>query len=403
MEQEETNKIIKQILQRFGDQARFLDPGSNPREALPVLDAADKLVDQLSGEVRSTLNCFADMFREQALAFAEQKEGADIESIQQHFQSALDHIRRAREEYPDTAEVFESLLNQTRTNLELQIRNLESLATRPPDESPADAQARRRRLIEDAIDALPRDDPSNQFLKGLLDFNDAMGLFRESANALSWMNLEDASRHIGKASTLLHHSEETWKGDQSPYLRVMRPIGMGFRMLIDAQRTFVQTLRDAVVGDVTNRHVAALTVADDELMEGLKQIETWGPRMVEFLPQASEGFNIPELRSTVNNQRKVLHSFKSLVYQGTQAKQVLLRATPRFLAYFVISFLVVLFGSKWSAIVPALDVTVAAGISLTVSVFSAYGFDAGRQVLSNLWPGQKSKGSDTESAESRSA
>ena len=90
----------------------------------------------------------------------------------------------------------------------------------------------------------------------------------------------------------------------------------------------MHTLKDAVLGDVTNSHVSALTVADDDLRDGLKQIETWGPRVVESFPGGADSFDLSDFRTVVSSQRELLRSFRSLVQQGTQSKQVFLRATP---------------------------------------------------------------------------
>jgi hypothetical protein len=229
-----------------------------------------------------------------------------------------------------------------------------------------------------------------------LALNDAFVPFGESGRALRKMNLEDATRYIDESSRLLHRAEEAWTGELSPHLKLLQRTGAGFRLLIDAQRAYVRTLRDAVVGSVTKRHVAALTRADDELREGLKQIETWMPSVMQASPQGSDSLELSELRAAVGDQREILRSFGSLVRQGTQAKQVLLRATPMFLVYFAISFFVVLFGAKWSTLVPELDVLQAAGTALAVSAFSTYGFAAGRQILSTIWPGQASGESDAE-------
>jgi hypothetical protein len=368
------------------------------------LDAASKLADQLpDGESKNFLKSVTELYREYAIAWATQKEGASLDSVQQHLRTALERLQRVREEYPELWESAQPMLGGLQTSLEGQIRLNESILMRTPDESPDDARTRLRRIIMELIDSLPQDDPNRRLYQGVLDFSDASGPLRESGRALGRMNLEDAKRYIDEASRMLHRAEDAWKGEPSPHIQPMQRFGAGFRMLIDAQLRYMRTLRDAVVGDVTNRHVADLTVADDELIQGLKQIETWGPRMVEFLPQEGQDLDIPELRAMVSYQREILRNFRSLVRQGTQAKQVLLRATPMFLVYFAISFFVVLFGAKWSTVVPELDVTYVAGIALTVSAFSAYGFAAGRQVLSALWPSQKSGGSDTKSPKSPTA
>ncbi len=194
-----------------------------------------------------------------------------------------------------------------------------------------------------ALDVLNPDDPYRPFVQGLITFEESFDLFRESTRAMARMNLADAGRRIEEAS----QAEQTSGASQglAEAFTSFREMFDGFRQLIDAQQSYVKTLRDAVLGNVTAQHVTDLTKADDLLRTGLGRIETSAPALKRFMRGGGD-VDVSGLRESIDLQREAIRNLRQLVGEGLKPKELVTRSSPRFLIYFALTFIVVLFGSR---------------------------------------------------------
>ncbi len=386
----DAEQAINQILQRLkAAEDYLLGPDGEPADALAEIEAAGQLAEQLEEPHARYFGAVIAANRGNVLAILSQTKN-ELEAARDHLRGALDSLRAFRAEGHRLLEQEEakSSLRQLETAIRVQLSGIEDKMAARAGEDPAERRARRRGFLKNAAAALEADNPYRAFLLGLITFDEAFDLFRETTRAMSRMNLTDATRFIEQASGKAIEAEEVFRGAQGlpQALAAFQPLYGGFRQLIDAQRTYVKTLRAAVLGDVTAQQANDLTEADELLRTGLDEIETSAPMLRRFAGGAG-GFDTAGLRESIDQQRQSIRNLRQLVGEGLRPKELVTRSSPRFLIYFALTFVVVLFGARFSGLIPELggrELLSILLIALVVSATSAFGYHAGYRWLTSL-------------------
>lgn len=387
----DAEQIVNRIMQHLqAHQEYLLGPDGEPADALAEIEAAGQLAEQLEEPHARYFGAVIAANRGNVLAMMSQTKN-ELEAAREHLRGALDGLRAFRAEGHPLLEQEEvkSSLRQLETGIRVQLSSVEDKMADRAGEDPADRRARRRGFLKAAVAALEPDNPYRAFLLGLVSFDEAFDLFRETTRAMARMNLTDATRFIEQASRQAVEAEAVFRGAQGlpQALTAFQPMYGGFRQLIDAQRTYVKTLRDSVLGDVTAQHASDLTEADELLRTGLDKIETSAPALRRFAGGAGGGFDTAGLRESIDQQRETIRNLRHLVGEGLKPKELVTRSSPRFLIYFGLTFVIVLFGARFSGLIPELggrELLSILLIALVVSATSAFGYHAGYRWLTSL-------------------
>lgn len=382
----DTAQIVTQITQHLQAYQEYM---LEPARALAEVDAASKLAVKLEGTQGRYLRTLIGASRGNVLANMAHTEG-ELEAARDQLRGALDDLRALRaEDHPKLKdENVVSSLRQTEGGIRLNLSMIEDKMAVQAGESPEAARIRRRGFLKTALSAVDADNPYHALLTGLITFDEAFGLFRETARAMSRMNLSDATRFIEQASRQAVEAEAEFRKakDLPQVFAAFEPMFGGFRQLIDAQRSYVKTLRDAVLGDVTAQHANDLTEADELLRTGIDKIEAAAPTFRTF-PGSAGGIDTAGMRDSIEQQRETIRNLRHLVAEGLKPKELVTRSSPRFLVYFAVTFVIVLFGSRFSGLIPELggrELLSILLIALVVSATSAFGYHAGYRWLTSL-------------------
>ncbi len=111
------------------------------------------------------------------------------------------------------------------------------------------------------------------------------------------------------------------------------------------------------------------------------------PELRKFAGGAGGGFDTAGLRESIDQPRETIRTLRHLVAEGLKPKELVTRSSPRFLVYFALTFVIVLFGSRFSGLIPELggrELLSILLIALVVSATSAFGYHAGYRWLTSL-------------------
>lgn len=386
---DEIEQLLDQILEILGSQGG-IGEGGKPEDALKELSKAKKLAQRLPKPASDFFGGIIEANRLNVSGLALRKD-KNIDEALNHFNQALGHTQKVKEEYPDWAKKFEEPLRKQEFGIKLQINTIEVDKAHRNGADPKEVKAMRRRSIDKVIKFMSDDDPNRPFFVAILMLDDASDKFRESGTELGKMNLEYAVKYIEEAKLLAQNAQEAIR--DADYASTMVPrecfVGLfrGFEELLGAQAAFVRALRDAVIGEVTEGHVAELDSAYDRLREGLRSIEQAVTVNREQFGDIASGFDLDSLGQSIKSQQEVIRNLRQLIKTGLRPRELALRSSPRFFIYFILTFIVVLVGSRWSGLVTEIgggDITAILGIALVVSATASFGYRAGLNFASGI-------------------
>lgn len=378
-------EIAEQISQHLDAAAKCLFGAvGGPPEALEHALAAQALAKNLSGTTGDQLSKLTDAYQHFVLGFTSLAKKEDLGKALEHFLEAKKLARSLKELYPadtNTQGLLQFELGVEQKILEVKIASAQGAELEQ-------LTAKRDEIMKNMVASLAPDDPSRHFFAGLTSYMQALQSFEQSSTALVKLNLEDASQYIEEANALMKTAQESFgKFETAPFaLQNVANMVRGFGKVLAAQEAYVRTLYDAVVGEVREHHLASLKAADKQLLEGHELIEKSAPVMMGQIGALFE-FPLESVTQSINFQREVILNLRHLVERGLDPKEITRRASSRFLIYFVLTFLVVLFGSRFSGLVTSFSGNVVVSIlfiSLLVSVIASYGYEVGLKFASAL-------------------
>jgi hypothetical protein len=223
---------------------------------------------------------------------------------------------------------------------------------------------------------------SRVLFEGLEIFKKALPNLIESGRALARMNIDDAARYVEESHACINQAQALLdKAKDIPYaLQRMTELIRGLGALTRGQQLYVNTLRDALLGQVSDRHRKYLVAADNALREGISAIDAALPVMRRFgFAFVSERW-VPDLKAAIDFQRDVIRNLGHVVERAMKPAEVMKRSSPRFFGYFACTFIVVLFALKTSGLAPvvaAKELVALLVLSFIVSATCTFGYEIG--------------------------
>jgi hypothetical protein len=346
MDEGEVQRLIENHLKDF--QLRLFGAEREPREALAHGDKAQELAKRISGKRGVFWSELFEVLRHFAHGYVSFGKGGDLKAALRQLIEARKLIRTLKENYPEfTDELWFR-------GFELGIEGLIIDAQIPGAEGNTreELTARRDHIMKQMADLQGSDDPVYAGLKAL---QEALPLFRESYQALAKLNLDDATHYSNRAKELMFKWQESFSYPNESLPFILHGgvyLFQGFGEMVAAQASYVRTLHDAIVGEVRDSHLVGLEEADRQLRHGKALIEKAMPiLMAQVGEKISSEFSLEPMKEAVEVQREIIRNLRSLIKESLKPEEIARRSSPRFLVYFALTFVVVLFSSRWSGLV----------------------------------------------------
>lgn len=355
----------------------------DPENALTHVDRAQDLSRGLTGDMGGFMREFITAYRSFAEGYLCLGREGNLQTALEHFSKARSIVEQLKEEHAKASgrpqfKAFE---------LGIEAKILEIQVATADGQKRDELKAKLAYVSSQMLDTMPADSPIRRILEWTKSFSQAMQHFRESGSALARLHLDEATRYIREANNLMQPFQESFDDYKSlPFaLQNMADLLRGFGVLLTARQAYINTLHDAVIGNVSERHIVQLRQADKQLRDGFNSIEKGIPALTEQVGAVMGDFPFEEMRHSIEFQREVTNNLRRLVKEGLSLKSITRRTSPRFLIYFALTFGVVLFGYRWSGLVSEIgDVQVVnlLIISIIVSVIASFGYEVGLKYVS---------------------
>ncbi|HXV56914.1 MAG TPA: hypothetical protein VD704_03520 [Gaiellaceae bacterium] len=349
--------------------------GSSMRQ----LERAGEVVERIgSPEARDFVRAWVEVMGAYLSALVELGEGGDLVRARQRFTRAGESLENFRATYSPPPE-RETDLDLLALSVEQQLLKLE-IAVADEDERPQ--LVRREKRVGDEVIALSG--PFGEAIqRARRQLANAAAAFKRADEATAQLDLATARRYseeateamaaVGEALDAAEAINEDAVGLSGDVMRAYGP-------LVEAQHAYVCTLHDAIVGEARGRHAADLERADRLLRDGVEDLVE---RVEAFDRQwrgvLQEPVDLEGLHQGAERQRENMRNLRALLDEAASPRQAARRAAPRFVVYFLLTFVVLLFGARVSGIVPELggaEVVAITGLALVAAAAGSFGLEA---------------------------
>lgn len=376
----DVNSRIKELMEQAEELVRR---STDYRAAANLMQEAESLVPSLPEGEQAVWGVML-------LAFRQLYVGMSLRADPGSIKEALDAFTQSRDAFEVMAkasppEVAPQMRAQ-QLNAEMQIQSIQA-AQAPPGEQ--EAHRTRARELWREIVALSNEPMLTSIDDWQAALKEGTGFAKEAMRAFSEFDLEQATRYIEMAQQPLSRAASVGESLQAqvPALRQHTNYIKGLTQVMIGMAAVIRAVRDGVMGDVTDQHVAALERADESLLEARRRFED----AAQGLPllQPAELF-IPEFLHEIDGRRRQISNLEKLMRQASSPREVTRRAFSRFVLVFLVTFLVVLIGARVSGLVESLggtEVTTILIISLIAGVIPSFGIEGASKLASQLLPG----------------
>jgi hypothetical protein len=222
-------------------------------------------------------------------------------------------------------------------------------------------------------------------LEALLIYFEAIELLGRAATAQSLMELESAGAFLQQASLKFNRALETLNAipKDSEIVKLVRGMTSGLDALAKAQEIYSSVLQKALTGGATADSLLDLERAERLFLKTGMDLQECATGWLRLTPQLA-AVNFVAIGEQLS---RVARNLRQLCFSALRPKSVAAQSAPRFFAFFMITFLVLLAGMRLSGLVAELNAGSLSGLlgmCLTVSSFSSFGLDGLRVVRASL-------------------
>jgi hypothetical protein len=221
-------------------------------------------------------------------------------------------------------------------------------------------------------------------LEAILTYVDACGLVGQATAAQQRMELDVAGTYLQEASVLFQRSLAGLNSttEQSEIVTLLKGMTAGLESWAEAQKIYAEVLQKALTGGATAESLVDLERAEKLFLKTGIELQKYAKGLNRLTNQGEQNF-----QATGEQLSRVARNLRQLCLSALRPKSVAARSAPRFFAFFVIAFVVLLGGMRLSGLITELNtasISELLGMCLTVSAFSSFGLDGVRVVKASL-------------------
>ena len=221
-------------------------------------------------------------------------------------------------------------------------------------------------------------------LEALLIYFDACGLLGQAAAAQAQLELESAGTYLQEASVKFNRALETLNAvpQESEILKLIKGMASELDKWVGAQKIYYSVLQKALTGGATADSLVELERAEQLFLKTGMDLQEYGNGLARLTRQPAGNFVV-----LGEQLSRVARNLRQLCLSALRPRSVAAQSAPRFFAFFMITFLVLLAGMRLSGLVAELNAGSLSGLlgmCLTVSSFSSFGLDGLRVVRASL-------------------
>jgi hypothetical protein len=221
-------------------------------------------------------------------------------------------------------------------------------------------------------------------LQGIVIYLDACELLAKASAAQAQMELEAAGAYLEEASAKLNSALQNLSTphEESTIVTLMKGITSGLDAWAGAQRTYALVLQKALTGGANADSLVDLERAEQIFLKTGITIQQSAAQLARITNQPGADF------AALGEQlSRVARNLRQLCFSALRPRSVAAQTAPRFFAFFMIAFIVLVAGMRLSGLVMPLNagsLSGLLGICITVSSVSSFGLDGIRVVRAML-------------------
>lgn len=221
-------------------------------------------------------------------------------------------------------------------------------------------------------------------LEALLIYSEACGLLGQATAAQVRLELENATTYLQEASVKFNCAVENLNAvpRENELVRVIKGMASGLDKWVGAQKIYFSVLQKALTGGATAGSLVELERAEQLFLKTGMDLQEYGNRLARLTRQPTANFVV-----LGEQLSRVAKNLRQLCLSALRPRSVAAQSAPRFFAFFMITFLVLLAGMRLSGLVAELNAGSLSGLlgmCLTVSSVSSFGLDGVRVVRASL-------------------
>lgn len=295
----------------------------------------------------------------------------------EELQTILDRLEKCRGGELSTSAEWQAGVNQQILQARSKLLRLEQQEISAELKSIEDQQRDGMRQIAQSSDSASLDRVT---MKGFLTYFDALQLLTQAASAQSRMELDAAAAYFQEASAKFTSVLESFNavGQESEVTKLMKGMTTGLEGWTQAQTIYASVLQKALSGGATADSLVELERAEQLFLSTGLRLQDVAPGFARLTGQEPADF-----RAVGEQLSRVARNLRQLCMAALRPKSVAAQTAPRFFAFFVITFVVLLGGMRFSGLVSALNGANLGELlllCLAVSACSSFGLDGIRVI-----------------------